>query len=1105
MAKLTNLKSIHVKRLIVVCACIFAQFTLWAQSVKVDIRISQGTVGELVEAISKQTGYKFSYESILLSIPVSNISISSNTIDIKDLMNQAFAQTGIKYEINKQVISLTRSTASRNQGNMKVTVSGIVLDKKSGEPIIGANIIVKGKGTGVTTNKDGKFMLQVLDDDVLEISYIGYDKRIEVIKGKTYIQVELSENSELLDDVVVVGYGTQKKVNLTGAVSAVKFNETVSNRSLTNVSTALSGLIPGLAVTQSNGMAGKDGADLKIRGLGSVNNADPLIVVDGMPDVDINRLNMNDIESISVLKDAASSAVYGSRAANGVILITTKSGKGSKSQLSFNASYAFTHPTKIAEFATNYADAMNAMQLRALKRYSRDDMFFKDGTVDQWAAMGMIDPVRFPNTDWWNLIMGTGAIQNYNVSFTGSTEKTNFYISGGIMDNDGMMKNNSYSRYNFRTNYDYKISDKINVGTRLSGNWTKRLSVPSDGFFLSSVAGIYPYDPATGRFGGVMAEGEDPMVDNMMVSVLNNQQKQDRQELDANLYMDWNILPGLTARVNGAVRYYNEFKKDAPIPTGKFYDFQRDQELDKTAIPDNAAVENKTRTGDKTLFSAQISYNKRFLEHHEISALAVYSEEFWYDRYQYTGRDDRIHPSLSEVDAALTTKQYTAGNTETEGLRSIIGRFNYSLYNRYLFEVNLRCDGSSRFYEGARYGVFPSVAAAWRFSEENFVRQFAQDWLSNGKLKVSYGSLGNNSGVGRTEQREILNQMNYISNGEVSKGFVNKKMINRELSWESTTVFNVGMELGFFNNRLTAEADYYNKLTTGMLRPSDMSIHLKGAYSAPKQNIGNLRNQGVEINLGWKDSFEQDFNYSLNGNFSYNLSNLEKWNEYLGRGDTFIDMPYHFLYTYVNTGIAQTWEDVYNHTPQGASPGDILREDLNGDGRIDDNDKRAYPKISRDRPTMYFALGGTLEWKGFDLSFLFQGSAGRKDTPLNDHITVNFSYTQYAITEDQIKNPWSLDNRDGIWPRTGGSGNNSSDGTFWIENMAYVRLKNVQLGYSLPDRWIRKIGASRCRLYFTAENLFTITGYTGIDPEVSDKDNLYPLTKSYTLGINIDF
>lgn len=1083
----------------------FMQTALMAQDVKVDISINRGTVGDLVEKITAQTNYKFSYDSSILSIPVSNISVQSDDMDITALLDKVLSGSGLRYEINKRVILLSKATTQSRQPGKNITVNGIVLDE-NGQSVIGANVVVKGKNTGVITDLDGKFTLEALSNDVIEVSYIGYDTKTIALRGQTSLEIRLSENSELLEEVVVVGYGTQKKVNLTGSVSAVKFDEKMTNRSLTNVSSALSGMVPGLAVTQGNGMAGEDGSSLLVRGMGTVNNADPLIVVDGMPDVDINRLNMNDIESISVLKDAASSAVYGSRAANGVILITTKSGKGSgKSKLSFNASYAIATPTKIADFTSDYATAMHVMQLRSLTSTKREDLKFQDGTIDEWAAMGMIDPMRFPNTDWWNLIMDNGAIQNYNVSFTGSSDKTNFYISAGVMDNQGMMMNNDYTRYNFRTNYDYKVSDKINVGTRISANWTDRVSVPDDGFFFSSVAGIYPYDPETGYFGGAMAEGEDPQVGNMMVNVMNNQQKVTRQEIDANLFMDWNILPGLTARVNGAISYYNQFQKDAPIPTGYYYDFQRGQELDKTAIADNIAVKDRTNTGYKTLMSAQINYNKKFLEHHEISFMAVYSEEYWYNRYQYSARNDRLHPSLEEIDAALTTIQDTGGNSDTEGLRSVIGRLNYSLYDRYLFEANLRCDGSSRFYKGSRYGVFPSIAMAWRFSEESFIKDYTQNWLSNGKFKISYGSLGNNSGVGLTEQREVLNEANYIENGDNAKGFVNKKMINRALSWETTTVLNTGFEFGFFNNRLTAEIDYYDKLTTGMLRPSDMSIHLTGSYSAPKQNIGNLRNRGVELNFGWRDTFAREFNYTLNANFSYNLSNLEQWNEYLGRGNTFIDMPYHFLYTYINTDIAQTWQDVYNNTPQGAKPGDILRKDINGDGRIDDNDQVAYPRISRDRPTMYFGLNASLSWRGFDLALLFQGSAGRKDTPLSNAITVNFQDTKYAVTEQQITNPWSLDNRNSIWPRLGSYGTNSSDGTFWMENLAFVRLKNLQFGYNLPVKWIEKVGMSRCRLYFTAENLFTITEYSGIDPESSDKNNLYPLTKSFTFGVNVDF
>ena len=330
-----------------------------------------------------------------------------------------------------------------------------------------------------------------------------------------------------------------------------------------------------------------------------------------------------------------------------------------------------------------------------------------------------------------------------------------------------------------------------------------------------------------------------------------------------------------------------------------------------------------------------------------------------------------------------------------------------------------------------------------------------------------------------------------------------KKMVNRDLSWEETKVINLGIDLGFLKNSLSLEVDYYNRLTTGMNRPSELSNLLTGAYTAPRRNIGDLRNRGIEGNFTWRDQ-KGAFNYVVNFNVSYNETVLEKWNEFLTRGWVFIDMPYHFLYTYEDDGIAQTWADVYNSTPQGASPGDILRKDLNGDGRIDSNDRKAYPNVQRDRPTTNYALNANMSWKGFDLAILFQGAAGRKDYWINNYNNINFADTHYASTWEHWNNTWMVDNREGGWPRLGGSGNRVAT-TFWLDNLSYLRFKNLQLGYTFPQRLLKPFGISNIRIFGSAENLVTFTKYRGLDPEKRTYSNeVYPLNKVYLIGINFE-
>jgi TonB-linked SusC/RagA family outer membrane protein len=1002
------------------------------------------------------------------------------------------------------------------------TISGAVTDETN-TPVPDVTVSVKNGTTGTRTNAKGRFMLNVSSGSILVFTNAAYEATEVVVTDEVnQYNVSLKLKMAALSDVVVVGYGKQKKVNMVGAVGTVTVDDKITSRSVPNVSSALSGMVPGLSATQNTGMAGRNGALLLIRGLGTVNNSSPLIVVDGMPDVDINRVNVNDIETISVLKDATSASVYGSRAANGVILITTKTGKGAKkTAINFNSNMALNRPVKAYDFMADYPRALTLEQRLAAVNTAPNDWRFKNGTIDQWMALGMIDPIAYPNTDWWNVITRDGAFQNYNLSASGGNDKSNFFASVGMRDEKGLQINNDYSQYNARFNFDYKVRSNMNTGIKFNGNWSKFTYALEEGFTDSNntdlqyaIAGITPYDPATNKYGGVMAYGEDPQAYNPYTVYQNSLSRQTRQEANAVMYWDWSPVRGLTGTIDYSLNYYNQFNVNANIPN-QAWNFQTNSFGSRVYVGPNAGIGNATYTGYKTMMNARLNYRNTLFQHHDIGALFVYSEEYWYDRFQSSNRNDRYAPYLTEIDAALQDIQSVAGNSSTEGLRSYIGRVNYTAYGKYLLEGNFRVDGSSKFLPGHQYGFFPSVAVGWRFTEESFINQFTGNILSNGKIRASYGGLGNNSGVGRYEQQPTLGSTPYMINNSTIRGFANGKLQNVDLSWEKTNVLNVGLELAFLNNRLTAEVDYYDRLTTGMLRPTDLSVLLSGAYSAPRKNIGNLRNRGVEVNFTWRDNI-RGVNYGLTLNGSYNKTRLEKWNEYIGRGSTtggsniFVDMPYNFVYAYEAIGIAQTWEDIYNATPQGAAPGDILRKDLNGDGRIDPNDMKAYTNLTRDRPSTYLTLSGYAAWKGFDIAFMVQGAAGRKDFWLNAYNNTSFSAARYAATWDHWNNPWSWDNRTGPWPRLGGSNNQNTGATgagmstYWLDDMSYIRVKNVQVGYTVPKKLISKAGVNNLRIAGSAENIGTLTNFRGLDPEkAGSNNNAYPLVKSYSLSIQL--
>lgn len=991
-----------------------------------------------------------------------------------------------------------------------VQVTGIVKDN-SGEAVIGANVTVKGSTNGTITDLDGKFSVQASPNATLVISFIGYTTQEIKLQGKTNVTVTLTEDSKALDEVVVIGYGTQKKVNLTGSVAAVKIDETIASRSITNVSSSLSGLVPGLVVSQSTGFAGGDGASLKVRGLGSINNSDPLIVVDGMPDVDINRINMNDIESISVLKDAASSAVYGSRAANGVILITTKSGlKESKAKVSYNGSYAWSSPVEFYDYMADYSRALT-MHMRAAAS-GNSSTNYRQASAEQWLAMSMVDPILFPNTDQFDEMFRTGAIQNHTVSASGGSDKMNFYTSIGIMDQEGLQIHNDYSRYNMRLNLDYKIHDNVKIGVKTDGTWSERQTPRGSGLETGGlkyvISGVLNQHPETGEYGGSMAYGENTSAGNAIAEYEAYRTNTSRKEFNGNAYIEWEPLKDLKVNVSYALRYYNEFSKTIQNVI-KQMNFQTG-EVSRTMPDTGDLINNSNYEGHKTLFQGRISYEKEIAKGHHIAAMFNAAEEYWYNRSLYAQRKNRLHNSLEEIDAASPSEQTNSGSSNSEGLRSFIGRFNYTMFDKYLFEFTFRSDGSSRFAKGHQWGFFPSAAIGWRISEEKFFEPLKRT-VSNAKFRASYGTLGNNSGVGRYEQKETMSTTNYVvGNNTLVTGFSANKMVNKDLSWEETRVFNVGLDLGFFNNQLTAELDWYDRFTTGMIRGSSISSLLTG-YSAPRINVADLRNRGVEANITWRSKIRK-FDYSINVNASYNVNKLEKWGDHLDRGWTMLDMPYHFLYIYeAYPGLVQSWGEIANAPYQGndhIAPGDIMIKDINGDGQISDLDKKAYTNKYRDTPMGQFGITLTGAYKGFDIQALFQGNYGRTDLWLDDLNTNTIPQDRYAFQQFHWNDTWSLDNRNASLPRivTGNQGSrNREESTFYAYNTNYLRLKNLQIGYSIPERYMQKIGFNRARIYLSGENILTMTPWKGIDPEKPHGNDFYPLVKTYSVGLNIEF
>ncbi len=1119
-----NLKGHTLKILIIMklTICLFLISVLgvfasesYSQSTKLTLDMKNSTVEKVLTQIEDQSEFYFLYSKKVVDVD-RRVDISVFEKLITDILDELFAGTNVTYVVKDRQIVLSTPEVTGgfavNTAPQQKTVSGKVTSN-TGEPITGVTVLVKGTTVGTITNVDGDFSLaNVPPDGILVFSFVGMRSQEVQVAGQTVINVVMSEETIGVDEVVVIGYGTQKKVNLTGAVSAVKIDETIASRAITNVSSGLAGLVSGLTVTQNSGMAGSDGAILRIRGIGSPNNSNPLIVVDGMPDVDINKINMNDIESVSVLKDAASSAIYGSRAANGVILITTKRGQSGKVQLNYTGTCSFQNQTNYYQSLDDYPLVLeyHNMSLMNAGKARR----FMDGTLEQWMAMEHIDPIRFPNTDWWDVIYKTGIVQNHSVSATGGTEKMNFFVSAGLMTDNGLSINTGYDRKNFRTNLDFKILDNLKMGTNIDGTWSNQHYATRDGITnmdASSPDEIFKQTPGVtvldeqGRYGGHMAYMENNLSRNQYANLMNSHNELNDQRFIGKLYGEWEPLKGLIMRIDYSLNYINGFSKSYSVPFIR-WNLQTNTPLD--VITSNGSISNSYNTSYKTLFQGLMSFSKEIFEGHNISAMAVYSEEYWFARNLSGSRQDRIHPDLSEINGALSDKPSASGTSSGEGLRSIIGRVNYSIKDRYLLEANLRGDGSSKFLPGYQWGVFPSFSAGWRISEESFFAPLSKIF-NNVKIRASWGMLGNNSGVGKYEQRESYTLTNYAFGQTLSLGASATNIINYDFSWEKTKVTNLGFDFTVYS-KLSAEVDLYNRLTTDIIRNSELSTILSANYSAPNTNIGELQNRGIELNLNWKDKIST-IDYSVGFNYSYNNNKLLSWNQRLGYGVPFLNYPYSFVYTYVSTGIAQSWNDILDAPYQGNdyfAPGDILYKDLNGDGQITSGDRMAYRNSPRTFFNSQYSMTMDLRWKNFDLNLLFQALTGSKAFWIDWFKRVYPNDSRYQYNMVHLDN-WSLDNRNSTLTRLviGTGGQNELESTYWLYKRDFLRLKNLQLGYSLPKKLIERVKVSNFRVFFTGENIFTITKWPGVDPEkdpgTSVRINPYPLTKSYAFGVNV--
>jgi TonB-linked SusC/RagA family outer membrane protein len=1006
---------------------------------------------------------------------------------------------------------------SQPAGNKIIT--GVVTDATTNETVIGATVTSKQLHRSTSTNVQGKFTLEVGQNDDITISSIGYEAVVINVAGKSTITATLKASSSSLKDVVVVGFGTQKKANLTGSVSVVS-DKVLTSRPVTAISTALEGTIPGLTATGSRGQPGASYSEIRIRGIGTFNNSDPYILIDGVPG-DMNWLNPEDIETISVLKDAASSSIYGTRAANGVILITTKKGNANqKPTVAYSGYYGFQTPTALPKMLSSveYMTMLGEAQVNAGLPKS-----YTDAQIE--VARNGSNPNYFANTDWPHaLIKSSAAQQNHNLNISGGGKDVQYFVSYGRQNQDGLVVGDQYkfTKNNGRLKVNAaKVLNIIDVEANVS-YLDRDQNQPSSGTDagggpIYTALTMSPLNPVRFTDGGWgYGGGSSNPVALATDGGFNNFVS---KEFTSSVIGKIHVLKNLDITSQYGLRSSNQTRSTFNR-TIQYFDPVTHAVIYTTGSPNS--LQNIATKITFQNFSTQADYRLNFDKHH-IKALVGYQQESnRFDAFSATAInfvDDNV-PVLN-----LGTAFSTGGDAYQYATQGVFGRVNYDYSEKYLLELNVRYDGSSRYAKGHRWGMFPSASAGWRFTEENLFKDGALKWLSDGKIRASYGTLGNQFGADGSAYSEYypyVNTIGSVGTAPIGNGsgqtpaFAQTILSNPLLEWEKASMLDFGLDLTFFNSRLTFTGDWFNKKT------SDIQIKVPQpdilGLAVPDQNAGGMSNKGYELSLGWNDRIK-DFKYGITAMFfdiKNKVTDLGGVPPTIGDRIRDIGYPLNAFYGYRTDGLAQESDFTKNaaggYVPKfpimaqydgKMAPGDIKYRDLNGDGKITaDLDREvigdAYPRYN-------YSFRLDASWKNFDFTAFLQG-VGKN----NGYITgpgLHAFNADAAFPQEIHRDHWTPTNTDASYPRFiyKDTRNTAPVSDYWLQDASYLRLKNVQLGYTIPSRFLQKLHIQQLRFYASGDNLFTKTNfYYAYDPETaSTSGGYYPQVKTFIFGINI--
>lgn len=1029
----------------------------------------------------------------------------------------------IKYDVLESVI--TKSQES---------IKGKVVDE-NGSPISSATIQLKGTNIGTKSDADGNFELaSVPANSVLQVSSVGYATKDVALQGTGFLTITLQASSTDVEEVVVVGFGTQRKENLTGAVSSIQMSDVVGSRPITSLSSGLAGQAPGLSVTQGSGRPGADGGSLRVRGQGTLNNANPLVVIDGVVG-DMNLINPQDVESISVLKDAASASIYGSRAANGVILITTKKGKNDDFKVIYNNYFSSQKPSNVMTMISNYADYMELVNEGYKNGDANAKPIFSQEKIDLWRANENGDPLMYPNVDWVESLFQNKISQNHNLSFTGGSEKIKFFGSYGLLDNPGIVEQATYNRHTGRINLEADIKPWLTLGTNINGVVSKTMigtNVINDVFLYAaaSTPGMVLRAP-DGRFGSPNNPEDDPQSNNILHRLYAQKGDINKNRFVSRFFAKLKPIKGLSIEGSYTYTYNDDFIYRQPVFNDR-WNFLTNSVA--TAGTGRSSVTNQSVKTYRYYMDGIAKYENSAADNRlKYEVMVGASQEYLKDGWFAASKLDLIDPSLSVLNAA-TMDASASGNITDWTMRSYFGRLNLSWDDKYLLEANLRTDGSSRFMSGkSRWGTFPSASVGWKISSEEF---YDVSWMPTLKFRASYGSLGNNgtvddvffynSGINNYEYQTLYSSANYILNNQLYVGFAQTGLSNSLLTWESTNVLNLGLDFDLLNYKLSGSVDVFDKTTNNILinLPAPMVV---GDASIPRTNAAKVRNRGIETNLAYRDQIGENFKFNVSGNFTFidnkvikfkgedrSISGANLLQEGYAINTQFILKADRIIQTDADL---QLVEDMIKNAPinpetnQQVNPfaaygkpekGDILYVDTNNDGIINDLDRVAMGHGTAPRITYGFNLG--FDYLGFDFNVFLQGSAGNKLVYTDLHYTPTVRWG-YQLNQEIIDGRWTEGRTDASYPRLLPYNNtrNVINSDFWLQNKAYMRIKNIQLGYTFPNALTQKIAVQNLRVFGSMENFWTFTKYKGFDPEVSGTN--YPTMKQVVFGIGLTF